>query len=85
MSKFDPRRVSAVNLCGVTRKRIFKSPSAAMQFVAELGSECNAPLMRAYHCLRCGGYHLTSWGYDPGKRYEDYQQHQRQREQSASR
>ena len=77
MSKFDNRLHRRSNICGVTRKRIFKSPNAAMQFVAGLGTECDAPMMRAYQCLRCGGYHLTSREYDPARRSEDYERHRR--------
>lgn len=54
---------------------MFKSPNEAMQFVASLGDDCNAPMMRPYHCFRCGGYHLTSREYDPVRRYEDYKRH----------
>jgi hypothetical protein len=76
MSKFDRRFKRSVDRCGVTGKRMFKSPNAAMQFVSSLGTECNAPTMRAYHCFQCGGYHLTSHAYDPVKRYADYKRHQ---------
>lgn len=84
MSKFDRRLKARVEKCGITGKRMFKSAFAAMQFVTELGSECNASMMRPYHCLRCGGYHLTSQEYDPSRRYEDYQRHQQRREQSVA-
>jgi hypothetical protein len=50
MNKFDRRQQQRVDKCGATRKRRFKSMNAAMQFVADLGDECNAPHMRAYHC-----------------------------------
>ena len=75
MSKFDPRFVRPVPKCGATGKRMFKSPNGAMQFIATLGAECNAPAMRPYHCFRCGGYHLTSQEYAPARRYGDYKRH----------
>lgn len=64
MSKFDRRLKRPVNRCGITGKRLFKSPKAAMQFVANLGADCNAPMMREYHCPLCGGSHLTSRDYE---------------------
>ena len=76
MSKFDRRLRRRVDKCGVTGKRMFKSAGAAMQFVADLGTECNAPFMRSYHCIRCGAFHLTSQEYDPARRYVDFQRHQ---------
>ncbi len=78
MSKFDPRFKRPVDRCGVTGKRMFSSPNAAMQFVANLGEECNAPTMRAYHCVQCNSYHLTSREYDPAKRRADYYRHLQQ-------
>ena len=76
MSKFDRRLRRATAICGVTRKRMFRSPNAAMQFVASLGAECDAQVMRSYHCFRCGGYHMTSQEYDPVRRYEDFKRNQ---------
>ena len=78
MSKFDRRLKRTTNLCGVTRKRMFRSPNAAMHFVAELGSECGAPLMRPYHCLFCNSFHLTSQEYDPAKRMAAYERHRQE-------
>ena len=78
MSKFDPRRMRPVNKSGVTGKRMFKSENAALQFFASLGTECNALLMRAYHCVQCNSYHLTSREYDPAKRRADYCRHLQQ-------
>jgi hypothetical protein len=60
MSKRDFRQVRRAEKCGPTRKRRFKSHSAAMQFVTDLGSECKAEQMRAYQCPLCAGFHLTS-------------------------
>jgi hypothetical protein len=77
MSKFDRRLQRRSNICGVTRKGIFKSADAAMMFAADLGSKCNLPVMISYHCLRCGGYHLTSQEYDPVRRSKDYELHER--------
>jgi hypothetical protein len=71
MSKFDPRIKTSVQICGVTRKRIFKSPHAAMQFV----TECKTPFMREFHCIFCSGFHLTSKEFDPARRYRDYLRH----------
>jgi hypothetical protein len=76
MSKFDRRLKRPVNRCGITGKRLFKSPQAAMQFVANLGADCNAPMMREYHCPLCGGFHLTSRDYEPSRRSADFQRHQ---------
>ena len=78
MSKFDRRLRRTVAICGITRKRMFRSPNAAMQFVASLGTECNASVMRPYHCVMCNSYHLTSREYDPTKRKADYEGHQQQ-------
>jgi len=75
MSRFDPRFKRPVDRCGVTGKRMFKSPNAAMDFVSGLGAECDAPTMRAYHCGHCNSYHLTSREYDLAKRRADYQWH----------
>ena len=76
--KFDRRSKRRAAICGVTRKRMFKSPKSAIQFVAELGADCKAPVMRAYPCLFCGEYHLTSQEYDRSRRYTDFQRDQQQ-------
>ena len=76
MSKFDRRLKRPVNRCGITGKRMFKSPKAAMQFVANLGTDCRAPMMREFQCLYCGGYHLTSQEYDRDRRRADYRRQQ---------
>ena len=80
MSKFDRRLKRTVAICGITRKRMFRSPNAAMQFVANLGDDCNALTMREFQCLYCGGYHLTSRNYDPSRRFADFRRHQQQRD-----
>lgn len=60
MSKFDPRRKPHHDRCGATGKRRFKSESAALRFIAELGSNLRAVSMRAYSCPFCAGFHLSS-------------------------
>lgn len=79
MNNFDRRLRQRKEICGVTRKRMFKSPNAAMRFVFGLGKECNAPNMRAYYCYRCGGYHLTSQEYNSSRRYADFKRHQQRK------
>lgn len=49
-------------LCGQTRKFRFKSHAHAMQRAGELmdSAEWKSNTARAYHCMFCNGYHLTS-------------------------
>ena len=60
--KYDPRQPKKSRpTCGVSRKRIFKSNEAALQFAGELPADDGRPKpIRAYRCLYCGGWHLTS-------------------------
>jgi hypothetical protein len=60
MSKRDWRERKSVPRCGATRKRMFKSWEAAMQFYRALGEDCRAEQMRAYQCQFCSSFHLTS-------------------------
>jgi hypothetical protein len=55
--KYDPRKKKPVDICGPTRKRIFKSHENALEFI---GSVDGNQLKRAYSCKYCGGWHVTS-------------------------
>jgi hypothetical protein len=57
MSEFDKRKIRPVEKCGATRKRIFKSHEAGLEFAATFD---DAERMRCYKCQYCGCWHLTS-------------------------
>ncbi|MDE2097579.1 MAG: hypothetical protein KGL39_10060 [Patescibacteria group bacterium] len=54
--------VHAIGRCGKTGKAMFRTHNAAMLRASEImeNDDCNATQFRAYRCLFCGSYHLTS-------------------------
>lgn len=70
--KAPERRAEAVEQaervlwCGATHKRVFSSSQTAWVRAGEILTEGarGADEFRAYKCIYCGGYHLTSKHYE---------------------